>query len=100
MNISITARKFKARQTLKDYISSEVSGLEKYNDDIISADVKLSYLNSKESVKSAEIILQVPGQTLSATDDSDEFEKSVSSAIEKLTRQLKKLKTRRVLKAR
>lgn len=100
MNISITARKFKARQTLKDYISSEVSGLEKYNDDIISADVKLSYLNSKENVKSAEIILQVPGQTLSATDDSDEFEKSVSSAIEKLTRQLKKLKTRRVLKAR
>jgi putative sigma-54 modulation protein len=100
MNILITARKFKARQTLKDFISSEVSGLKKYNDDILSADVKLSFLNSKDSVKSAEIILQVPGQTLRATEDSDEFEKSISSAVEKLSRQLKKLKTRRVLKAR
>lgn len=100
MNISITARKFKARQTLKDFISSEVSGLDKYNDDIISADIKLSYLNSKDSTKSAEIIIQVPGQILSATEDSEEFEKSVSSAVEKLARQLKKLKTRRVLKSR
>jgi len=100
MNILITARKFKARQTLKDFISSEVSGLIKYNDDILSADVKLSFLNSKDSIKSAEIILQVPGQTLRATEDSDEFEKSISSAVGKLARQLKKLKTRRVLKTR
>jgi putative sigma-54 modulation protein len=100
MNILITARKFKARQTLKDFISSEVTGLEKYNDDILSADVKLSYMNSKDSVKSAEIILQVPGQTLSATEESDEFEKSVSYAVEKLGRQLKKLKTKRIQKVR
>ena len=100
MNISITARKFKARQTLKDFISSEVKGLKKYNDDILSAVVILSYMNSKDSIKSAEIILQVPGQTLSANVDSDDFEKSVSSSIEKLSRQLKKLKTKRVLKLR
>ena len=100
MNISITARKFKARQTLKDFISSEVKGLKKYNDDILSAVVILSYMNSKDSIKSAEIILQVPGQTLSANVDSDDFEKSVSSSIEKLSRQLKKLKTKRVLKPR
>jgi len=100
MNISITARKFKARQTLKDFISAEVSGLKKYNDNILSADIKLSYLNSKAGTKSAEIILQVPGMVLSATEETDDFEKSVSSAVEKLTRQLKKLKTRRVLKTR
>jgi putative sigma-54 modulation protein len=100
MNISITARKFRARQTLKDFISSEVKGLKKYNDDILSAVVILSYMNSKDSIKSAEIILQVPGQTLSANVDSDDFEKSVSSSIEKLSRQLKKLKTKRVLKLR
>lgn len=100
MNISITARKFKARETLKDFISSEVSGLKKYNDEIVSADVKLSYLNSRENVKSAEIILQVPGQTLSAAEDSEEFEKSVSYAVEKLSRQLRKLKTKRTQKIR
>ncbi|RPI72323.1 MAG: ribosome-associated translation inhibitor RaiA [Ignavibacteriales bacterium] len=100
MNILITARKFKARQTLKDFINSEVTSLKKYNDDILSADVKLSYLNSKDSVKSAEIILQVPGQILSATEETDEFEKSISSAVEKLSRQLKKLKTRKIQKVR
>jgi len=100
MNINITARKFKARQTLKDFIHDEVSGLKKYNDDILSADIILSYLNSKDSVKSAEIILQVPGQTLSATKDSNEFEKSVSASVEKLSRQLKKLKTKRTSKAK
>jgi putative sigma-54 modulation protein len=100
MNILITARKFKARPGLKDFISSEVSTLKKYNDDILSADVKLSYLNSKDSIKSAEIILHVPGQTLNATEESDDFEKSVSRAVEKLSRQLKKLKTKRTLKVR
>jgi putative sigma-54 modulation protein len=100
MNTLITARKFKARQTLKDFIASEINSLEKYNDDILSADVKLSYLNTKESIKKAEIIIHVPGQTLSATEESDEFEKSVSSAVEKLSRQLKKLKTKRTEKVR
>ncbi|OGU46398.1 MAG: ribosomal subunit interface protein [Ignavibacteria bacterium GWB2_36_8] len=100
MNITITARKFKARQTLKDFIHEEVSGLRKYNDDILSADVILSYLNSKESLKSAEIILQVPGQTLSANKDTNEFEKSVSASVEKLSRQLRKLKTKRTSKSK
>lgn len=100
MNISITARKFKARQTLKDFIHNEVSGLKKYNDDILNAEVILSYLNSKDSVKSAEIILQVPGQTLSANNDSGEFEKSVSASVEKLSRQLRKLKTKRTAKVK
>jgi len=100
MNILITARKFKARPGLKDFISSAVSTLKKYNDDILSADVKLSYLNSKDSIKNAEIILHVPGQTLNATEESDDFEKSVSRAVEKLSRQLKKLKTKRTSKSK
>lgn len=96
MNISITSRKFKARESLKDFINSEVATLEKYNDRILTADVVLSYQNVKDSMKSAEIVLQVPGQTLSASDESDGYEKSVSAAVEKLSRQLKKLKTKRV----
>jgi putative sigma-54 modulation protein len=94
MNILITARKFKARQTLKDFINAEVTSLQKFNDDIMSADVKLSYLNSKDSLKNAEIILHIPGQTLSATEESDEFEKSISYAVIKLSSQLKKIKSK------
>ena len=91
MKISITARKFKAHYSLKDFISSEVSSLEKYNDDILHADVILSYQNNHDSVKISEIVLQVPGQTLTATESSDDFKKSTAAAVEKLIRQLKKL---------
>ena len=96
MNISITARKFKAHDTLKTFIQDEVKSLKKFNDDILSADVILSYQNMKDSVKNAEIVLQVPGHSLTATEQTDDFTKSVSAAVEKLSRQLKKLKTKQI----
>lgn len=99
MNIKITSRKFKARESLKDFIHSEVLSLEKYNDQIMNAEIILSYQNTKDSIKNAEIVLQVPGQTLQATVDSDDYKKSVSGAVEKIERQLKKLKTRRLARA-
>ena len=100
MNITITARKFKARQSLKTFITDEVNSLLKYNDDILDADIILSYQNSKESVKVAEIILRIPGLSLNATDFSDDFSKSVSSTVEKLIRQLKTLKSKRSARAK
>lgn len=100
MNISITSRKFKARETLKDFINSEVVSLERFYDNILSADVILSYQNTRDSIKSAEIILKIPGMILKAADDSDDYKKSVSSAVEKLTRQLRKIKTKKFAHAR
>ena len=100
MNITITARKFKARETLKDHNKDEVKSLSKFNDGIISADVILSFQNSHESIKKAEITLHIPGQTLIATEESDEFTKSVSAASEKLSRQLKTLKSKRKSRAK
>ncbi len=95
MNISITARKFKARDSLKSFITKELTTLKKYNDDITRAEVILSYQHPRDSIKTAEIILHVPGQTLNAAEDSDDFKKSVSSSIVKLERQLKRLKSKR-----
>ena len=95
MNITITARKFKARETLKDHVNAEIKSLLKFNDDILNADVILSYQNSHDSVKKAEISLHIPGQTLVATEESDEFTKSVTAATDKLSRQLKTLKSKR-----
>ncbi len=100
MNVKITARKFKAHSTLKDFINSEVSSLEKFSDDILDLDVILSFQNTKDSIKSAEIVLKVPGQVLTATENSDDFKKSVSAAVEKLSRQLKKLKTKKIVRVK
>ena len=95
MNINITSRKFKARESLKTFISDEVNSLLKYNDDILDADVILSFQSSKDSIKVAEITLRIPGQSLIATDITDDFEKSVSSTVGKLISQLKKIKSKR-----
>ena len=95
MNITITARKFKARETLKDHIRDEVKSLLRFNDDIISADVILSFQNSHDSIKKAEITLHIPGQTMVALEETDDFAKSVSVASQKLERQLKTLKSKR-----
>ncbi len=100
MNIIITARKFKARETLKDHIKDEVKTLLKINDSIISAEVILSFQNSHDSVKKSEITLRIPGQTLVAAEESDEFTKSVSASVAKLLRQLKTLKSKRKSRAK
>lgn len=96
MNISITARKFKAHRSLKEFIKDEISSLKKFNDDIIHADVILSFQNQRDSIKKAEIVLHIPGQTLNAAEYSDDFKKSISSSVDKLLRQLKTLKSKRI----
>lgn len=100
MNINITARKFKAHDTLKEFINGEINALEKFNDEIMDVDVILSYQNSKESIKTAEIVLQVPGQTLTATDSTDDFKKSIAASVEKISRQLEKLKTKKTARVK
>ena len=96
MNIKITARKFKAHQTLKDFISDEVSSLQKYYDNIMNVEVILSYIRPNNSVKNAEIILHIPGQTLKAKQESDDFNKSVASSVNKLKTQLKKFRSKQI----
>lgn len=96
MKINITARKFKAHETLKEFINAEVSSLTKFSDEIMDADVILIFQNSATSIKTAEIILKLPGQILTATETTDEFHKSVSAAVQKLVRQIKKHKTKKI----
>ncbi|MBV6513334.1 MAG: ribosome-associated translation inhibitor RaiA [Ignavibacteriales bacterium] len=92
MQVLITARKFTARETLKDFIDAEVRSLEKIADDILDAEMILSFENNNNSVKTAELILKIPGHLVTANDSSDEFEKAVRGAVEKAERQIIKLK--------
>lgn len=98
MNIQITSRKFRAKNSLKDFIREEVKGLEKYNDQINQVDVILSFTHLKDSIKTAEINLTVPKKIITVTSDSEEFEKSVTLSVEKIRKQLKKLKTKRLIR--
>jgi putative sigma-54 modulation protein len=100
MNIKITARKFKAHDSLKDYIKNELLSLERFSDDLLKADVILSYQNNLNSIKIAEVVLKIPGQTLTSKVESDDFKKSVTGAVEKLRTQLQTIKSKRVNKVR
>ena len=99
MDIKITSRKFKAKDTLKEFINEEVKSLEKFNDSILDVDVVLSYLHSKDSIKIAEISVTIPGKILVVNEESDDFGKSVTQSVDKLKRQLKKIKSKRSPKA-
>jgi putative sigma-54 modulation protein len=92
MNVKFTARHFKAHDTLKDHAQSSIEGLTKYYDGILNAEVTLSFEKVANSVKIAEISLGVNGKTLEATGKSEEFEKSIDLAVEKIEAQLKKYK--------
>jgi putative sigma-54 modulation protein len=96
MNIKITSRKFKAKDSLKDFINDEVKSLEKFFDQIHDINVVLSFTHIKDSIKTAEIKVSIPGKIITVESSSDEFEKSVVSSVEKIRKQLSKIKTKRL----
>lgn len=96
MNIQITSRKFRAKDSLKDLIKSEVKSLERFNDQILDVNVILSYTHPKDSIKTLELVLSLPRKTITVVESSNEFEKSISGAVEKIKRQLAKIKTKKL----
>ncbi len=100
MNVKITSRKFKAKDSLKNDITEQLQSLKKFNDDILDANVILSYVHQKDSIKTVEINLSVPGKMLTAEETSDEYVKALTKTISKLERQLKTLKSKRISKTR
>ena len=95
MNIQITARKFTARDTLKDLIKEEVLSLQKFSDEILDVEVIMSYQNVKDSIKEVELIVKLPGTVLTAKDEADEYGKALKAAVEKIEKQITKRKTKR-----
>lgn len=92
METHFTARKFRAHKDVKSQSMAAVKRLDKYYDGILRCDIILSFERKLNSLKTAEINLHVHGTTLSATEKSEEFMKSVELAVEKLERQLAKYK--------
>ena len=70
------------------------------NSEILDANIVLSYTRQSDSIKHADIVLQVPGKTLSVSEESEDFNVSIDNAVDKLQRQLKKLKTKQIAKKR
>lgn len=94
MDINITARHFKAHETLRGYAEDAVAKLEKYHRGIANADMVLSYEKAVNSVKIAELHVTVGGTVLTSVAKTDAFEKSIDTVVEKVTTRLTKFKAK------
>ncbi|MBS1517121.1 MAG: ribosome-associated translation inhibitor RaiA [Bacteroidetes bacterium] len=92
MKINITSRHFKAHETLQEYIKSEIENLSRYNEDIIYADVILSFEKAVNSIKICEILIKIKDKNFTAKESSEEFVKSVDKAVDKIETQILKYK--------
>lgn len=89
MQITFTARHFKASDSLKKYAEGEVKRLKKFFDGIVDCDVVLI---KERSNQIADISLKVSNGVLAVKESSEDFYKSIDQAVEKLERQIKKFK--------
>jgi putative sigma-54 modulation protein len=95
MKMDLQTVGFNAEQDLLDYTREKTEGLMKYYDQIVGAEVYLKLINNdQKQTKVVEIKLNIPGNDLFASDQSDKFEGSVNAAVEKLKGQIRKLKTK------
>ena len=93
MNVIIHPVNFDVSSQLLEFVNKKLKKLETFFDKIIDAEVFLK-LDSKQPVKDkiVEIKLHVPGKTIFVSEISKSFEESTDTAVETMSRQLKKQK--------
>ena len=91
MRTKISSIHFKATDSLKEFAENEVQRLLKFADDIINCEVELSYQREQ---KRAHVHISVNHSILNATEVTDDFQKSIVGAVDKLEEQMKRLKGR------
>lgn len=95
MNVVIHPVHFDASSQLIEFINKKLQKLETFFDKIIEAEVFLK-LGTKQNIKDkiVEVKLMVPGKTLFVSEVSKTFEESTDTAVETISRQLKKHKAK------
>jgi putative sigma-54 modulation protein len=94
MDIHVTARHFKAHESLRRYAFDSLKKLERYYNGIVSANIVLSFEKAFHSVKTAELHVTVYGTILKSLAKSDDFVKSIDTVVEKVERQIQKYKSK------
>ncbi len=89
MRVNVSARHFKASDKLQEFATNEVKRLRKFFDNITDGEVILDW---QKGNKTSEIILNVNGTKLTATEASDDFYKSIPKTVDKLESQLRRYK--------
>jgi len=91
MNFSITARHFKLKDDLREYITSKSNKLSRYYDGIIDTEVILGW---EKNTRLCELKINVNNKQIVLKEDSEDLRKSFDIAIDKAERQLKRYKSK------
>lgn len=100
MQTQITARHFDAPSTLREYAEARLAKLERVYDGITEARIVFSENGHPEKIKSAEVIVNVYQQTLTAASDGATHEEALDECAKALRRRLRKYKARLRSKSR
>lgn len=92
MKTNVTFRHLKTHPELHTAALDAADNFVKFHDQIISTDVVFK----DDNVKTVEFTVHVQGNTLVAKESSDDFNKSLNDAADKIIRQLRKWKTKRL----
>jgi len=92
MKVQIQSVRFDADKKLIDYVQRKLDKLDKIFNKVIDAEVILKLNNASPENKTAEVKLNLRGETLFAKAKNNTFEGAMDEAAEGLRRQLKKYK--------
>ena len=95
MKIQVHSLRFDADQKLLDYIQKKVDKLDTYYDRIVDGEVILKLNNTGVENKTVELKVNVPGDQIFASENSNTFEVAANMAVEAIRRQLKKKKAKK-----
>ncbi|MDR1303965.1 MAG: ribosome-associated translation inhibitor RaiA [Verrucomicrobiales bacterium] len=98
MQIHISSRHLKMTGAIQAYVAQKVSHLEHLTEDIIGAHVVLMHDENKAPARAfcVKIHLGVPGPDIHIEEHHSDMYAGVDLAVEKLARQLRKRKTKKV----
>jgi putative sigma-54 modulation protein len=102
LEVIIKGKNIEVAGDLEQYTQRKLAKLTKLSQRLQSAKATFTQNASKNRNKSyrVEVAIKAPGQTLRAEEDDGSFYSAVDAVLDKLRRQLKKLKSKRVDKSR
>lgn len=92
MKVNLNTVHMDSSASLRNYVEERVNKLDKFMDNIVSADVTLKEINEGVNTVEGEISLHVPGDTLFASSRGENNGKVLAECTDALKRQIKKYK--------
>ncbi|PIS30378.1 MAG: ribosomal subunit interface protein [Candidatus Marinimicrobia bacterium CG08_land_8_20_14_0_20_45_22] len=93
MNIELTSRHYEPSDRVKEHVNKELTNLSEFENLISKCKVILEKTKDGETIT---LTLHVSGKDMISTECTDDMVKSIDSAVEKMGRQLRKFKDKRI----